>query len=356
MIAGGDHLIGLGGVMGGSETEVDEQTRNVVLEAGTFDMYSVRRTSMVHGLFTEAVTRFNKGQSPLQNDRVLAKAVHEVRALAGGKLARQPIDIRHFNESLATVEVGVQFVNERLGFNLAAADIKALLENVEFAVTVREATLSVTAPFWRTDIEIPEDVVEEIGRLQGYDRLPLVLPRRDVAPAVRNKELDIKTQVRTLLSKAGANEVLTYTFVHGDLLGKVGQDKQLAFRLSNALSPDLQYYRLSLTPSLLDLVHANIKAGYGEFALFEMNNVHCKIELDEEGLPREFARVALVFAAEAKTAPLKYAGAAYYQARKYLMALLEGFGLMDDVVCRPLDAAGFADHKLFQQMLAPFEP
>jgi len=186
--------------------------------------------------------------------------------------------------------------------------------------------------------------------------LPLVLPRRDVAPAVRNKELDIKTQVRTLLSKAGANEVLTYTFVHGDLLGKVGQDKQLAFRLSNALSPDLQYYRLSLTPSLLDLVHANIKAGYGEFALFEMNNVHCKIELDEEGLPREFARVALVFAAEAKTAPLKYAGAAYYQARKYLMALLEGFGLMDDVVCRPLDAAGFADHKLFQQMLAPFEP
>lgn len=356
MIASGEHLIGVGGVMGGSATEVDEHTTNIILEVGTFDMYSVRRTSMAHGLFTDAVTRFNKGQSPLQNARIITKAMHEVRTLAGGKVAGKLIDLKHFNESLPTVEVAVQFINERLGLSLSATDMKTLLENVEFAVIIREDVLSITAPFWRTDIAIPEDIVEEIGRLYGYDRLLLVLPRRDLSPATRNSELDMKSHVRRILSKAGANEVLTYTFAHGNLLEKVGQDKQMSFQLSNALSPDLQYYRLSLTPSLLDLVHPNIKAGYGEFALFEMNTVHGKTELDDAGLPREFARIALVFAAEAKLASAAYAGAPYYMARKYLMTLLEGFGLTQDIMFKPFDESGFADHKLFQQMLRPFEP
>ena len=96
--------------------------------------------------------------------------------------------------------------------------MKSLLENVEFVVGENEGVLSVMPPFWRMDIEIPEDIVEEVGRLYGYDRLPLILPTRDLAPASRNTELDLKSRARTILSKAGANEVLTYTFEHGNLL------------------------------------------------------------------------------------------------------------------------------------------
>jgi phenylalanyl-tRNA synthetase beta chain len=337
MITTGDHLIGIGGVMGGAETEVDETTRNIIFEAASFDMYSIRRTSMAHGLFTDAVTRFNKGQSPLQTVTVLARIVADAQWLAEAKVASEVIDINSVPAEVmergslyAPVTVTAQFVNERLGFKLSAEEMKTLLTNVEFKVDVSGDSLTVTAPFWRTDIEIPEDVVEEIGRLYGYDHLPMELPLRNLTPALRNTKLDLRVKIRKTLVQAGANEVLTYSFVHGNLLDKVGQDKDQAYRLSNALSPDLQYYRLSLMPSLLDKVHPNIKAGYGQFALFELGKAHI-VGHEEDGLPKEFERLALVFAADDKVAASRYAGAPYYQAHKYLTYLLNVLGLGDDV-------------------------
>lgn len=361
MIASGDHLIGVGGVMGGSETEVDDSTKNIILECATFDMYSIRRTSMAHGLFTDAVTRFNKGQSPLQNLRVIAKAVHEVRKFARGSVAGAVVDINHATEATqrgslhAPVVVERAFINARLGLRLGADEMKALLQNVEFVVDVTGEELTVKAPFWRTDIEIPEDIVEEVGRLYGYDHLPLDLPKRDLAPATKDETLELKRRARNALARAGANEVLTYTFVHGNLLDKTGQDRDLAFQLSNALSPDLQYFRLSLTPSLLDLVHTNVKAGYDEFALFELNAVYGKSEMDEDGLPKEFGRIALVVAADQKAAAKSYGGAAYYQARYYLEALMDEFAITD-LTYKPIGDVDFSEHQLFTQLLKPFEP
>ena len=325
MIATDKALIGVGGVMGGADTEVDKNTRNIILECANFDMYSVRRTAMEHGLFTDAVTRFTKGQSPLQNLAVLTKITDEIRSHAGGKIASEPIDDNHVSKPVlergslhGPVPVSRGFINERLGLELPVADIKTLLENVEFTVAAEGDELIVSAPFWRTDIELREDVVEEVGRLYGYDRLPLVLPKRDLAPAPRDSLLDLKSAVRATLSKAGANEVLTYSFVPGDLLDKTGQDRSKAYEIANALSPDLQYYRLSLMPSLLEKVHPNIKAGYDEFTLFELGKTHNLDHKDDDGLPGEFEFTALVTSAADK---VKRTGAPYYQARKYLEAL-----------------------------------
>ncbi len=196
------------------------------------------------------------------------------------------------------------------------------MENVEFQVASKGDELTVTAPFWRTDIEIPEDIVEEVGRLYGYDHLPQELPKRDLTPAPQDPLLELKSQLRAQLAKAGANEVLTYSFVHGDLLEKAGQDKKNAFQIANALSPDLQYYRLSLTSSLLEKVHPNIKAGYDEFALFEIGKAHCAAQnFDADGLPQEFDALALIVTASGKA---KKTGAAYYGARKYLTNLVGG--------------------------------
>ena len=122
-------------------------------------------------------------------------------------------------------------------------------------------------PFWRTDIELPEDIVEEVGRLYGFDKLPRQLPMRSIKPAPRNPRRQLKQAIRQSLSRAGANEVLTYSFSHERVLKNAEQDPSRAYRLSNALSPDLQYYRTSVLPSLLDKVHANIKAGHDEFML-----------------------------------------------------------------------------------------
>lgn len=332
MISTEKHLIGVGGVMGGAETEVDETTKNIILEVATFDMYSVRRTSMAHGLFTDAVTRFNKGQSPLQNDETAAKAAEMIQEFAGAHVAGQVVDNNHVNEQSRErrwvhppVPVTATFINERLGLTLSAEEMKRLLENVECRVDVEGDQLTVTAPFWRTDIETREDVVEEVGRLYGFDKLPLELPKRSIVPAPRDQMFELKSKIRATLAKAGANEVLTYSFVHGDLLQKAGQDPKDAFRVGNALSPDLQYYRLSLTPSLLDKVHPNIKAGYDNFAIFELGKGHnLQHATDDNGLPTEFELLDLVYATSSKAAK---PGAAFYEARAFLVNLAQEFGI-----------------------------
>lgn len=335
MIATEKKLIGVGGVMGGRDTEVDANTKNIILECANFDMYSIRRTSMAHGLFTDAVTRFNKGQSPLQNKRVMAYAIAWVQKLAHGHVAGEvqdfvdcdDINVADDGWNDREVDVTPAFINERLGSNLTEAQIKKLLTNVEFGVdTGKKNTLTVLSPFWRTDIQIAEDVVEEVGRLHGYDNLPLELPKRNIKPAKANQLLRTKRTIRKALSAAGANEVLTYSFVHEKLFEAVGQDKTLAYRLGNALSPDLQYYRLSLLPSLLEKVHPNVKSGHSEFALFEINKTHDKSNVHEDGLPTEEERVALVFAANSKTAK-QYSGSPYYQAQRYVTELLQNFGI-----------------------------
>ena len=362
MIASDKKLIGVGGVMGGADTEVDSETKNIILEVATFDMYSIRRTSMAHGLFTDAVTRFNKGQSPLQNEEVGGKAVQMLRELAGAKVAGPVIDNNHVDEESQKrrwvhppVPVTTEFINARLGFNLQAGDIQRLLDNVECSVMVDDDRLLVQAPFWRTDIETREDVVEEVGRLYGFDKLPLELPVRTIKPATKNQLFELKGEIRARLAKAGANEVLTYSFVHGDLLRKAGQNLDEAFQVSNALSPDLQYYRLSLTPSLLDKVYTNIRAGYDEFALFELGKAHGKSQLDDEGLPKEYERLALVYAHSDKQAT-ETAGAPYYAARNYLEKLLRAFGVWQSCILIPANQADWDGHPFFSEVVRPFDP
>ena len=328
VIATDSRAVALAGVMGGAETEVDNNTKNIVIECATFDMYAIRRTSMRHGLFTDSVTRFNKGQSPAQNGRVLAFAMQEMARYSGAVQASDVYDEGQYEQPGKTIEIPIGFVNERLGTGMSGTEMCALLTNVEFTAESDDTKLVVTMPFWRMDIELPEDVVEETGRLYGYDRLPVTLPPRPAKPAPKNRLLDFKQSLRHRLEKAGANEVLTYSFVHGDLLRKTGTDpERWAYHIRNALSPDLQYYRTSLTPSLLAKVHANIKAGAGDdtnqFALFELGRAHVT-EAKQNGLPVAMERLSLVVAADDKTAKARQSGAAYFLAKYYLDDITKG--------------------------------
>jgi phenylalanyl-tRNA synthetase beta chain len=362
LIATATQAIGLGGVMGGATTEIDANTKNIILECATFDMYSIRRTSMAHGFFTDAVTRFNKGQSPLQNDRVILQSA-EMLLTGTAEYASSLIDDNHLSTEIKqrnsvhpAVKLDMDFINQRLGLKLVDKDMETLLGNVEFRVSSDEGQRSVTAPFWRTDIELREDIVEEIGRLYGYDKLPLTLPERDLTPPSKDPLFELKAKIRASLSRAGANEVLTYSFVHGDLLDKVGQDKSQAFQVSNALSPDLQYYRQSLTPSLLEKIHFNSKAGYNEFVLFELGKGHSTTALDGASLPREFEQLGLVFAADAKTAKQQYAGAAFYQAKAYLQTVLRNAHMWRATRYVPFDELDIAGNERIKQLAQPFEP
>jgi phenylalanyl-tRNA synthetase beta chain len=325
LICDQDKPIGLGGIMGGNNSEIDENTKRILIECANFDMYNIRKSSMEHGIFTDAVTRFNKGQSPLQCPAVLYKAAQMVSELSPeAVVVGEILDSKAPLQPVEAVQVNEKFINERLGLKLTAVEMAQLLTNVEFTVDVKHDQLNVTAPFWRTDIAIPEDVVEEVGRLHGFDKLPLELPLRSLVPAQQNPALDFKNRLRNILSRAGANELLTYSFVHGNLLDGAAQDKSQAFELSNALSPDLQYYRLSLTPSLLDKVQPNLKSGIDELAIFELNKAHSKKYVDrDDNLPKEFNLVALVVARKEDSE----AGAGFYDARHYLDYLASQLGL-----------------------------
>lgn len=324
LITSDDVPVGVAGAMGGAASEVSETTKNIVIECANFDMYSIRRTSMKYGLFTDAVTRFNKGQSALQNDVVLEETVATMQFVSGGHVASDVFDVKAGElRKNSEVEVTTDYINVRLGSSLATEDMARLLENVECSVDAHGDSIKVTPGYWRTDIEIAEDLVEEVGRLYGYDNLPLELPKRSIKPTQPDSMLALKSQLRNILAKAGANEVLTYSFVHGNLLDKVGQDKENAYKLSNALSPDLQYFRLSILPSLLEKVHSNSKHGFDSFALFEINKVHSKL-WTENDLPKELENLGLVLAADDK---VNREGAAYYQSRVFIDTCAENLGI-----------------------------
>ena len=337
VIADGEGVIGLAGIMGGAETEVSDGTKNIVLECASFDMYALRRTAMRHGIFTDALTRFNKGQSPLQNAAVLK----QLMSMVGGMQASEVFDLKQFSDELddyfdgkytpANIDIDSKFINERLGLDLSDDDICNLLNNVEIKSHGPEEELNyicIQSPFWRTDLELPEDIVEEVGRLYGFDKLPRQLPMRSIKPAPRNPRRQLKQAIRQSLSRAGTNEVLTYSFVHERVLKNAEQDPSRAYRLSNALSPDLQYYRTSVLPSLLDKVHANIKAGHDEFMLFEIGKIHDKeLPLSDEGLPSEQTFVDGVYASKKPRS-----GAPFYKARKLVDRLLADINVEADFV------------------------
>ncbi len=352
VITDGEGVIGLAGIMGGSNTEVSNDTKNIVLECATFDMYALRKTAMRHGVFTDALARFNKGQSPLQNAAVLKRLM----SMVGGVQASEVFDLKQFSDEFddyfdgkytpANIDIDSKFINERLGLKLSENDICGLLNNVEIKSHGPEEELDyicIQSPFWRTDLELPEDIVEEVGRLYGFDKLPRELPHRSIKPAPKNPRRELKNAVRQSLSRAGANEILTYSFVHERILKNAEQDVIQAYKLSNALSPDLQYYRLTVLPSLLDKVYANIKSGHNEFALFEIGKGHLKSKgLNKEGLPIENNYIDLVYTSK-KDKP----GAPFYVTKKLINNLGKDLGVkfeFEKIV-----------NQIDKQILAPFD-
>lgn len=322
VIANGETAVALAGAMGGAATEVDENTKTIFLEAATFNLYNLRATQMRHGIFSEAITRFTKGQPAELTTPVLAMAGQLMGSQMNAQFASKIAEAYPGKTQPIVVELTTEKVNDVLGTALSESEIAATLQNVEFTVEVGDK-LRITVPYWRNDIHIPEDVIEEIGRLNGFDSILPTLPGRDFT-AVKPHDFDIlRARLRQILVQAGANEVLTYSFVHGNVLKNAQQHPQNSYRIVNSISPNLQYYRQTLTPSLLSHVHANIKQGYEKFTLFELNKVHPKQHgLTEEGVPGEVQMLAAVTAHKRSEA-----GAPYYHTKRLLDFIASRLGL-----------------------------
>ncbi len=314
VIAAGETAIALAGAMGGANTEIDGSTRAIIIESASFNLYKLRATQMRHGIFSEAITRFTKGQPAELTAPVLGEAVRLVREWTGMQSVTAVADTYPGKREKQAIKVPLQKVNDILGVDMSISDVANSIGHAGFGVKVEDPlTMNVEVPYWRSDIHILEDVVEEIGRINGFDNIKSTLPLRDFT-AVMPGDFDIfRNNLRKTLVKSGANEVLTYSFIHGDIIKKAGQNPEDSYRLVNSISPDLQYYRQTLTPSLLSIAQPNIRQGYDEFALFEINKCHYKPDgLTDEEVPVEIDRMALIFTAKAGS------GTAYYRAKRIL--------------------------------------
>lgn len=319
VISAGDTAIGLAGGMGCKNTAIDENTKNILLEVATFNLYNMRGTQMRHGIFSEAITRFTKGQPSGLCLPALYEAVRLLGEWSGAKPVSDVVVAYGKSDKNEPVKLNLDYVNKILGTKLDIQRVVKILENAEFEVKTNDSQIEVLAPFWRTDIHIAEDVVEEVGRLNGYDEIEPTIPRR-LAEAVEPSAFDsFRSKVKRLLARSGANEVYTYSFVHGNDLDKNGLTKENSYKIVNAISPELQYYRQSLTPGLLGLVHPNLKSGFSDFSIFEMNKVHQKsFGLNEENVPKEADMLALVVTHKANSL-----GATYYEAKNILNFVLD---------------------------------
>ena len=336
VITSNDKPVALAGAMGGKSTMIDENTRNILIESATFSLYNLRKTQMAHGIFSEAITRFTKGQPAYQT---MSVALRCADMLKDGFVIKGVADESPEKISKNVVKITTEEINGLLGTNYSKDLIVSTLKNVEFSVEEHGDELSITAPDWRTDIHIKEDIIEEIGRLNGFDNIEPVLPLH--ATSEKNPLFNLKKQIREIFSRYGANELLTYSFVNGKLLEKSGQDLKNSYKIVNSISPDLQYIRQSIVPSLLDKAYLNEKLPVEQFAIFEMNKVYRKdLGLDTENVPTE--KISLGFL----VADRKSKNTAFYLAKKYATKLFEEFGIQ----------AEFLPVKKNQPEALPFEP
>ena len=315
----GKIAIALAGAMGGISTAIDENTSKILVESATFNLYNLRNTQMRHGIFSEAITRFTKGIPQMLSRKVLDLFAEDILAMGGKSLSLVADSDNNYREQLK-ISVSNDEINQVLGTNFSNDQIHRTLENVGI-LTENENSETFLIPFWRNDLHIKEDLIEEVGRLNGYDNIALQLPTRTFK-AVKKAKIDLlQSEIREILTASGANEILTYSFIHGDLLEKVDQDSQNSYKIVNSISPDLQYYRQTLTPSLLSKVSQNIRAGFGEFAIFEMNKITEKsLGLNEENVPIEQKKLAFVYVNNKGEN-------AFYQAKNYVDFLCKKLGV-----------------------------
>lgn len=334
--------VALAGAMGGKSTEIDAQTKRVLLESATFNLYNLRNTQFRHGIFSEAITRFTKGQPAPLNHPVLVRAVALLRQYAGAKVASEVAEAGDATVVSRKVTFPLQLVTDTLGtFHgepYSADLVRRTLENLQYDSVVVDDNVTVTIPWWRPDNNIREDIIEDIGRVNGYDNIALTVPRRDFSAAPMNPLYATKRVILDRLREQGGNEVLRYSFIPKELFTATHDRCDLAYRIVNAISPDLQYYRRSLLPELLESARDNLRANYDNFMLFEAGKVHRKGQMDpdEPSLPAEFPEVSGVVVAKNNDY------SAFYQAKQvvnYVLGHNNATYIRLDQLASPLDVS-----------------
>ncbi|MEE9284573.1 MAG: phenylalanine--tRNA ligase subunit beta, partial [Dehalococcoidia bacterium] len=292
VIADAQRPVALAGVMGGGDSEVSDGTTNVLLESACFDPVNNRATSRRLGLRSEASVRFEKGLSPELPLPAARRATQLMVELAGGAAAEGMADVYPGRKPRRTIRLTVQRAERVLGAQVSAGEMAKVLDSLGFEVEREGAdALEVTAPSWRTDIGIEDDLIEEVVRIKGYDWVPTTTHAGDLPAYEPEPMLALKDAVREAMVAAGLDEVVTYSLTNADTRAKAEAGGPEPLRVSNALSSELEELRTSLRGGLLRTLEANQRNQEGGIRLFEVGRVFLPTP---KGLPDERETLAAV--------------------------------------------------------------
>jgi phenylalanyl-tRNA synthetase beta chain len=309
VIADADRAVALAGIMGGVDTEVTDTTTTILLEGANFNMKSVRATARTLKLRTEASARFERGLDPNLVGLGMARAVHLLLEICPEARVTAVRDVYPDPVMPASLRMRYDRIAQVLGVTFHPDDVLDVLTRLDFRPHIEgdgeDRTLVVTIPTYRRDISIPDDIVEEVARVIGYDTLPSTLPTGETSPVRRDPMYRLQNAIRGVLTSAGASECITYVTVSTELLRSFsrGAEAGLArqapldrlIRLKNPIQADRDLLRPTLLPSLLETASANLRHQSG-VRLFELSRVYLPRGKDE--LPHEVEMCAIVLAGQ----------------------------------------------------------
>ena len=267
--------VGLAGVMGGKLDSVLPDTTQLILEVASFDAIGIRRTSQRFDLRTEASARYEKSIDPQRVDDAVAVAVYafkkyfpEVRFTARADVYPRPL-------AEAKVDVKLSFLQKRLGRDISAQDAADILARLGFRTEINGEDLLITAPSWRStgDISLPDDILEEVARLMGYENFEFVAPTVTLDKAINQRGPQLERAIREYLAfRCNMQEVFTYPWIEDKYAAAAGVDAADALELSTPPAPEMSRLRTSLVPAMLKVVDTNIH-NFTDFRVFELTQV-----------------------------------------------------------------------------------
>ena len=296
VIADDKKAVAIAGVMGGLNSEIENDTKTVVFESAVFNGGSVRKTAKKVGLRTESSSRFEKGLSAENALRAINRAVELVELLGAGEPINEKIDVYPTKQKINKIKLDVEKINNLLGINISKEEMIEILNKLEIKV---ENDIAI-APYFRMDLEFVADLAEEIVRFYGYDKLETTLIKADTTLGVRNKEQKIEKKIKEILVDSGFSEIYTYGFVSsGDLEKSKIKEEVIknAITIMNPLSDEYKLMRPTTIPSMMQILALNNNKKNQNVKLFDLSrsyrNVNNEVENDEVPLQENILTIGM---------------------------------------------------------------
>ncbi len=267
----------IAGVMGGMNTEVDENTKNIFIEAAIFDAFSITKTSTRLNLKSEASKRYGKGLNYEYTIAAMDRCLSLLEEYASGEVLSGVVLHDQIDKSLKTIDVTVDDLNGVLGMEMSKDDVEKQLDKLDFKYELDKDIFHITIPRRRLDVEANKaDLAEEIGRLYGYNNLVDTLPEVGTKRGIYVGDVALRKNVSKRLRNLGLTEVRTYTLVPSDMANSFNYDNKEVLALPNPMSSDKGYLRLSIIPSLLQTYEYNKARKVDDINIYEIAKTYDK--------------------------------------------------------------------------------